>query len=45
MFESSAPLALTGEEFEDLLEEEPDHPEDGFDFNEHGDFRVRSLEK
>jgi hypothetical protein len=28
----SAPLALAGEEFVDLLEEESDHPEDGFDF-------------
>ena len=31
----SAPLALAGEEFEDLFKEEPDHPDDGFDFDEH----------
>ena len=32
----SAPFALTGEKFEDLFEEDSDHPEDGFDFDEHG---------
>jgi hypothetical protein len=31
----SAPLALTGEEFVDLLEDDTDDPEDGFDFDEH----------
>jgi hypothetical protein len=31
----SAPLAFAGDEFVDLLEEESDHPEDGFDFDEH----------
>jgi hypothetical protein len=32
----SAPLALAGEEFVNLLEEEADHPEDDFEFEEHG---------
>lgn len=32
----SAPLALAGDEFVDLLEEDADHPNDSFDFDEHG---------